>query len=116
MGLLARKTELESTYQSKRIKGSFSRTLPPHNVSNDPILNARHAVMPGIRKCENFPLEKKEIPTAPHKPAIDIIAPVPFQFNPNLQLKVASCQIQAQGKAVLGAGVYYPMNDQTNLV
>eukprot|EP00967_Tisochrysis_lutea_P008483 scaffold10131_cov17-Tisochrysis_lutea.AAC.1 len=25
------------------------------NVSNDPILNARHAVVPGIRKCDKLP-------------------------------------------------------------
>eukprot|EP00983_Pelagomonas_calceolata_P086581 1156785-Pelagomonas_calceolata.AAC.19 len=30
MGLLARKTVSKNRYQSKTIKDSFSRTLPPH--------------------------------------------------------------------------------------
>eukprot|EP00983_Pelagomonas_calceolata_P027326 858248-Pelagomonas_calceolata.AAC.1 len=58
------------------------------NVRNDPIRDARHAVMPGIGKCEKLPLDKKQIAKVPHKPAIDITAPTPCQSNPNLQLKV----------------------------
>eukprot|EP00983_Pelagomonas_calceolata_P070851 1150959-Pelagomonas_calceolata.AAC.2 len=72
------------------------------NVSNNPIHNARHAVMSacGIRKRS------------------DISAPTHCQSNPNRQLKVAdwksrdytegSCQVQ-DGKTVIGAGVYHPM-------
>eukprot|EP00983_Pelagomonas_calceolata_P134071 1162023-Pelagomonas_calceolata.AAC.2 len=37
------------------------------NVSNNPILNAWHAVMPGIRKGEKFPLDGKQIANVPHK-------------------------------------------------
>eukprot|EP00983_Pelagomonas_calceolata_P115194 1160171-Pelagomonas_calceolata.AAC.1 len=33
LGLLARKVKLEDKYQSKKIKDSFSRTLPPHTHS-----------------------------------------------------------------------------------
>eukprot|EP00983_Pelagomonas_calceolata_P032859 1029062-Pelagomonas_calceolata.AAC.1 len=47
------------------------------NVRNDPIRNARHAVMPGIGKCEKLPLDKKQIAKVPHKPASDITAPIP---------------------------------------
>eukprot|EP00983_Pelagomonas_calceolata_P019538 614882-Pelagomonas_calceolata.AAC.2 len=56
-------------------------------MRNDPIWNARHAVMPGIGKCENPPLDKKQIAKGPHKPAIDITALTPCQSNLNLQLK-----------------------------
>eukprot|EP00983_Pelagomonas_calceolata_P120102 1160674-Pelagomonas_calceolata.AAC.3 len=76
--------------------------------------------MPGISKREKLPLDKKQIQFSsrsliakvPNRPAVDITAPVPFQSNPNLQLKVAdwkswtysdgSCQIQ-DGKTVIGA-------------
>eukprot|EP00983_Pelagomonas_calceolata_P027917 875726-Pelagomonas_calceolata.AAC.1 len=46
-------------------------------VSNNPILNARHAIMPGIGKREKLPLDKKQIAKVSHKPAADITAPTP---------------------------------------
>eukprot|EP00983_Pelagomonas_calceolata_P118580 1160520-Pelagomonas_calceolata.AAC.1 len=74
------------------------------NVRNDPIRNAKHAVMPGIEKCERLTLDKKRVAKVPCKSTANITAPVPCQSNPNLQLKVAywkswaytdgSCQVQ----------------------
>eukprot|EP00983_Pelagomonas_calceolata_P017216 539256-Pelagomonas_calceolata.AAC.1 len=94
------------------------------NVSNDPIRNARHAVMPGISKCEKLLLDKKQIAMVPHKPAADITAPTPYQSKPDLRLKVAdwkfwaytggSCQVQ-NGKAVIRAGECHPISDSNNL-
>eukprot|EP00983_Pelagomonas_calceolata_P000327 10889-Pelagomonas_calceolata.AAC.5 len=48
--------------------------------------------MPGIRKCEELPLGKKQTAKAPHKPASDITAPTPCQFKPSLKLKVGSLE------------------------
>eukprot|EP00983_Pelagomonas_calceolata_P060956 1146606-Pelagomonas_calceolata.AAC.3 len=45
------------------------------NVRNDPIhhyVNARHNVIPTIRKCEKLPLDKKQTAKVPNKPAVDI--------------------------------------------
>eukprot|EP00983_Pelagomonas_calceolata_P069880 1150548-Pelagomonas_calceolata.AAC.2 len=101
-------------------KSPFERPEPYLAQRNDPIRNARHAVMLGIGKCKKLSLEKKQISKVPYKPAIDITAPIPCQSNPNLQLKVAdskawayidgSCQVQ-DGKTVIRAGVYHPMSD-----
>eukprot|EP00983_Pelagomonas_calceolata_P078541 1154293-Pelagomonas_calceolata.AAC.3 len=53
--------------------------------------------MTGIRKCGNFPLDKKQLEAAkvPHKPATDMTAPFPCHFNSNLQLKFADWKFWA---------------------
>eukprot|EP00983_Pelagomonas_calceolata_P132120 1161837-Pelagomonas_calceolata.AAC.12 len=99
------------------------------NVSNDPIRDARHAVMPGIDKCEKLPLDKKQIAKVPNRPAVDRTAPVPVQSHPNLQHKVTdwkswaytggSCQVQ-DGKTVIGpmpwVQAYTIMKEKKNYV
>eukprot|EP00983_Pelagomonas_calceolata_P002720 90527-Pelagomonas_calceolata.AAC.1 len=60
-----------------------------YDVRNDPIRNARHAVMLGTEKCKKLPLDKKQIAKVPSRPAVGISAPVPCQSNPNLQFNVA---------------------------
>eukprot|EP00983_Pelagomonas_calceolata_P029870 935057-Pelagomonas_calceolata.AAC.1 len=59
------------------------------NDSNYPIQNARHKVMLGIRKCENLPLDMKQISKGSQRSASDITVDAPCQSYPNLQLKVA---------------------------
>eukprot|EP00983_Pelagomonas_calceolata_P001617 54147-Pelagomonas_calceolata.AAC.1 len=94
----------------------YVKDVSPH----DPIRNVRHAIMPGIGKCEKLPLDKKQIAKVPNRPAIDITVPVTCQSNPNFQLKVAewkswpytdgSCQVQ-DSKTVIRARVYHSMSD-----
>eukprot|EP00983_Pelagomonas_calceolata_P058542 1145531-Pelagomonas_calceolata.AAC.7 len=55
---------------------------------------------------------------------MDVTAPVPFQSNSDLQLKVldwkslaytdGSCRVQ-DGKTIIGAGVYHPMSGSKSL-
>eukprot|EP00983_Pelagomonas_calceolata_P052957 1143082-Pelagomonas_calceolata.AAC.1 len=64
------------------------------NVSNNPIRDARHAVMLGKGKCEMLPLDKKQIAKAPHKPAADLTAPIPCQSNPT---PTQNCKLEVLG-------------------
>jgi len=85
-----------------------------HQVSNDPILNPRHKVMPGLRKCAKLPLDTKQASHGSHSSVPHIMAPTPCQANTCVQLKVkewkswtytdSSCKVQ-NGGSVIGAGV-----------
>eukprot|EP00983_Pelagomonas_calceolata_P060846 1146550-Pelagomonas_calceolata.AAC.3 len=65
-------------------------------MSNNPIRNARHAVMPGIRKFQSK-------------------SPAQVANWKSWAYTNGSCQIQ-DGKTVIGAGMYHPMGDSINLV
>eukprot|EP00983_Pelagomonas_calceolata_P049706 1141633-Pelagomonas_calceolata.AAC.2 len=97
------------------------------DVSNDLIRNARHAVTPGIGKCEKLPLDKKQIAKAPCNPATDITAPVPCQSNQTSSSKFSigspgtTQTAAARFRTFLvgwayGAGVHHPVSDSKNLV
>eukprot|EP00983_Pelagomonas_calceolata_P049980 1141746-Pelagomonas_calceolata.AAC.1 len=64
-------------------------------VCNGPILNARHAVMPGIGKCEKLLLDKKQVVKVTHKTATDISAPILCQSNPKAPAQ--SCRLEVLG-------------------
>jgi len=116
----------------RSLASDISRYMPQdkwklRSVSSHAILNSMHAVMPGFEKCKRLPSDKQQIsrffnnaPTDNHE-----VVPVPHQSNPNLALKVPDWRTWAytdgsyhtrNGKQEIGAGVYQPLTDSTNLV
>jgi ribonuclease HI len=97
----------------------------PRHVSNDPIQNARHKVMPGLGKCEKLPLDTKQVSHGSQSSTPHNIVQTPCQSNPSLQLKVkdwkswaytdGSCKVQ-NGTPVIGAGVYHPNSNKISMV
>jgi len=97
-----------------------------NSITNDPILNARHAgTASRFKKFEKLHSDVTQTANCYHRPALDEVPPLSHQSKLGLSLKIAdwkswtytdgSCHVH-EGKQVIGAGVYHPITNNSSLV
>jgi len=97
-----------------------------NSITNDPILNARHAgTASRFKKFEKLHSDVIQTAKCSHRPALDEVPPLSHQSKLDLSLKIAdwkswtytdgSCHVH-EGKQVIGAGVYHPVTSNSSLV